>query len=93
MRNKFENILINKDKDVKTLNNQISIFRALEKDGNIAISFDEMNPDTVIRKLSLISWNSQEIWNACIKHYKKGFFNNPIEIEFGITPDTHDQLI
>ena len=93
MRDQFENILSQKTKDIKELNKQISIFRSLEKDGNIAISFDEMNPDSVIRKLSLISWNSQEIWNACIKHYKKGFFNNPIEIEFGITPDTHDQLI
>ena len=74
MRDQFENILSQKTKDIKELNKQISIFRSLEKDGNIAISFDEMNPDAVIRKLSLISWNSQEIWNACIKHFKKGFF-------------------
>lgn len=90
MRDKFENALGQKDRDIKELNKQISIFRALEKDGNIGITFDELNPDSVIKKLSMISWDSQKIWNACIKYFKKGFFNNPIEVEFGITPDTHD---
>lgn len=93
MRDKFETNLQQKDKDIKELNRQISIFRSLEKDGNIGITFDEMNADAVIKKLSFICWDSQQIWDACTKHYKKGFFNNPIEIEFGITPDTHEQLI
>lgn len=52
-----------------------------------------MNAHSVIRKLRYISTDPIEIWDAFVKNYNKGFFNNPIEIEFGITPDTHDKLI
>ena len=30
---------------------------------------------------------------AVEKHYRKGFFYNMIEDEFGITPETHGKLV
>ena len=65
----------------------------MEADGNVGISFNEMNADDMVRKLSLIEDNPMIIWESFNKHYQKGFFNYPIEKEFGITPGSHQKMI
>lgn len=62
------------------------LFRALEKKGNVGITFDEMSTDEVIDKLFYIEQDSKAIWNSFSKIYKPGFFYGEIEAEFGITP-------
>lgn len=52
-----------------------------------------MNASSVIQKLTLIETEPEVIWNAFATHYHKGFFYNMIEIEFGITPETHGKLV
>lgn len=93
MRNRYEMKLVDKDEQFIKISEQIALFRALEADGNVGISFDEMNADDMIRKLAIIEENPMKIWDAFNKHYQKGFFNYPIEKEFGITPGSHKQMI
>jgi len=52
-----------------------------------------MNADSVIAKLTYIESDADTIWTAFDKHYHKGFFYNIIENEFGITPETHSELV
>lgn len=47
----------------------------------------------MVRKLSLINKEPRVIWKAFDKHYGYGFFFDVLETEFGITPDTRDNLI
>lgn len=75
------------------LRDQIHTFKQLEKHGNVGISFFEMNADSVIAKLTYIESDADTIWTAFDKHYHKGFFYNIIENEFGITPETHSELV
>ena len=75
------------------LQNQIALFRKLETMDNIGITFDEMNCSSVIEKLRVIEDNPKKIWQAFDKHYNQGFFYGEIEREFGITPETHDNLV
>lgn len=72
---------------------QIALFRKLETMENIGITFDEMKCESVIHKLSAIEENPDRIWAAFDTYYSPGFFYGQIELEFGITPDTHDQLV
>ena len=59
----------------------------------MGISFDQMNANDIIKKMRCITNDPQTIWDAFSKHYGKGFFNYPIEKEYGISPETHDKLI
>lgn len=59
----------------------------------MGITFDEMNSDDVVSKLRLICDDPLEIWEAFGKYFGKGFFNYPIERDFGITPDSHQRMI
>lgn len=52
-----------------------------------------MTVGDVIRKLKIICEDSQEIWDNFSHYFGKGFFNYPIEKEYGISPETHDKLI
>lgn len=52
-----------------------------------------MTVDNVISKLYHITSSAEAVWNAFATHYKRGFFYDQIEQEFGITPETHDKLV
>ena len=43
--------IVNKVKEFESVSEKVKVFKLLEKDGNIGITFDEMNADDVIRKL------------------------------------------
>ena len=64
MRNRYEMKLVDKDEAFVDISKQIALFRALEADGNVGISFDEMNASDMVRKLYLIEDNPMTIWNA-----------------------------
>ena len=64
MRNRYEMKLVDKDEAFIKISAQIALFRALEADGNVGISFDEMNASDMVRKLSLIEDDPMTIWNA-----------------------------
>lgn len=51
-----------------------------------------MNADDIVRKLKVIEKEAAPIWDAFNKHYSPGFFNKMIEREFGINPDTHEEI-
>eukprot|EP00347_Sterkiella_histriomuscorum_P012889 403366830 len=75
------------------LQQQINLFLKLGEDGNIGIRFNEMDADSVIRKLNKIEKNPRVIWKAFDEYYGYGFFFDVLEYEFGITPETHHKLI
>lgn len=52
-----------------------------------------MNADSVIRKLQKIEKNPSIIWKAFDEYYGYGFFFDVLEKEFGITPETHAELV
>jgi hypothetical protein len=52
-----------------------------------------MNADSVIRKLQKIEKDPRIIWKAFDEYYGYGFFFDVLESQFGITPETHHQLI
>jgi len=74
------------------LEEQIQKFDQLCKHNNVGITIHELNADDVINKLKIIEKESLPIWEAFIKHYGNGFFNKMIEREFGINPDTHEEI-
>ena len=51
-----------------------------------------MNADDIVSKLKIIEKEAAPIWDAFNKHYSPGFFNKMIEREFGINPDTHEEI-
>ena len=55
--------------------------------------FNEMNADSVIRKLQKIEKDPRVIWKSFDEYYGYGFFFDVLEYEFGITPETHHKLI
>jgi hypothetical protein len=59
----------------------------------VGISFDEMNVNDIISKLTLVEDDPITIWDSIGKYYGKGFFNFPIERDFGITPESHARMI
>ena len=61
--------------------------------GNVGILFNEMDSDSIIEKLSLIEGDPDILWNSIEKFYSKGFFYDCIERLFGITPETHNNLV
>ncbi len=75
------------------LQKQINLFIKLGEDGNIGIKFNEMNADSVIRKLQKIEKDPRIIWKAFDEYYGYGFFFDVLEYEFGITPETHHNLV
>lgn len=74
------------------LQDTIHKFEKLCNDNNVGITIHELNADDVIRKLNIIEADSQPIWEAFSKYYGMGFFNKMIEKEFGINPDTHEEI-
>ena len=93
IQEKYNRALYDLEAYLRKLNDKIGCFYRLEKLGNIGITFDEMNSDSVIEKLRQIDVSSEKIWQAFDKHYNKGFFYPEIEKEFGITPQTHENLV
>ena len=75
------------------LQKEITLFLKLGEDGNIGIKFNEMNADSVIRKLQKIEKDPRVIWKSFDEYYGYGFFFDVLEYEFGITPETHHKLI
>lgn len=72
---------------------KIQCYAQLEKLNNVGISFWDMNCESVIQKLFVIEKNATAIWKAFEQFYGRGFFNACIEQEYGITPETHNQLV
>lgn len=93
VKERYEHALVALEQYNRRQQDQIALFRKLERVGNVGISFDEMNCEEVIEKLWHIEQNSQRIWNAFSKIYKSGFFYGQIETEFGISPQSHDTLV
>ena len=58
----------------------------------MAISIHELNADDIVEKLSIIEEDPKPIWEGFVKYYGNGFFNKMIEKEFGINPDTHEEI-
>lgn len=52
-----------------------------------------MSAESVIRKLNMIEKDPRKIWKSFDEYYGYGFFFDVLEYEFGITPETHNQLI
>lgn len=65
-------------------------FEKLGEDGNIGITFGEMNAESVIRKLQMIEKDPRVIWKSFDEYYGYGFFFDVLEQQFGITPETHN---
>jgi hypothetical protein len=75
-----------------TLEDKIMKFEKICALNNVGITIDEMNADDIISKLHIVEQNSLPIWEAFSKHYGAGYFNKMIEKEFGINPDTHEEI-
>ena len=80
-------------KSNQELNHQIYLFNEIDKTGNIRIKFSEMNCEDIICKLQIIENDPMAIWKNLQKYYGYGFFNVVIEKEFGINPDTHEEIV
>ncbi|CAI2359505.1 unnamed protein product [Moneuplotes crassus] len=74
------------------LEDKIKKFELLCKGKNVAISINELNADDIVQKLSIVESDALPIWEGFVKHYGNGFFNKMIEKEFGINPDTHEEI-
>ena len=92
MKNLFNEKMFDLYKTNQILSKQIYIFKEIEKTGNIGIKFSEMNYDDIICKLQIVEDDPMVIWKCLQKYYGYGFFNVMIEKEFGINPDTHEEI-
>ena len=61
-------------------------------DGNVGIKFSEMSANDVIRKLEVIEKDARRVWNAIETHYGDGFFTDIIEQEYGLNPNSHQEI-
>ena len=52
-----------------------------------------MSCENVIEKLSFIINDPDVVWNSIETYFSKGFFYDCIERQFGITPNTHNNLV
>lgn len=52
-----------------------------------------MSADKIMNKMKIVEKNPRIIWKAVENNYGYGFFFDVIEVEFGITPETRDNLI
>jgi predicted DNA-binding protein YlxM (UPF0122 family) len=52
-----------------------------------------MNEEHLIKRLSLVEADPQRIWNRMHQYYGEDFFLNIIEDEYGISPESNDQLL
>lgn len=93
MKNLFNEKMYDLYKTNKVLQHQIYLFNEIDKSGNIGIKFSEMSCDDIIRKLQIVEDDPMVIWKSLQKFYGFGFFNVMIEKEFGINPDTHEEIV
>lgn len=93
MKNLFNEKMFDMYKTNQVLQRQIYLFNEIEKTGNIGIKFSEMNWEDIIRKLQIVEDDPTVIWKMLQKYYGYGFFNVMIEKEFGINPDTHEEIV
>lgn len=84
--------LLRMQKHQMALEDKITKFEKLCKGKNVAVSINELNADDIVSKLYIVEGESLPIWEAFGKHYGVGFFNKMIEKEFGINPDTHEEI-
>ena len=84
--------ILRMQKHACSLEDKIMKFEKICREQNVGIKIDEMNADDIIYKLSIVENQSQPIWEAVTKHYGSGFFNKMIEKEFGINPDSHEEI-
>ena len=62
-------------------------------DGNVGIKFSEMTADDVMRKLEVIEKDARRVWDAITTHYGDGFFTDIIEQEYGLNPNSHQEIL
>jgi hypothetical protein len=75
-----------------SLEEKIGKFEKIWKEKNVGITINELSADDIIHKLSIVESEAAPIWEAFSKYYGGGFFNKMIEKEFGINPDTHEEI-
>lgn len=75
------------------LQQKIDTYLKLEANGNVGIRFHEMSAEQIVNKLKTVEMDSKVIWKAFDQNYGYGFFFDVLEVEFGITPETRDNLI
>lgn len=92
VKNLFNEKMFDLYKNNKILQRQIFLFNEIEKTGNIGIKFSEMTCDDIIIKLQIVEDDPTKIWKTLQKYYGFGFFNVMIEKEFGINPETHEEI-
>lgn len=92
MKNLFNEKMYELYKTNQVLHHQIYLFEEIGKTGNIGIKLSEMNCEDIIQKLQIVENNPTVIWKNLQKYFGYGFFNMMIEQEFGINPDTHEQI-
>ena len=56
------------------------------------ISIKDLNCFDMVRKLAVVEQDSTTIWLNIEKTFGFGFFNKQIELEFGINPQTHENM-
>lgn len=93
MKNLFNEKMYDLYKTNQIYQRQINIFQEIDKTGNIGVKFSEMNCEDMICKLQIVEDNPIVIWKTLQKYYGYGFFNLMIEKEFGINPDTHEEIV
>ena len=92
VKNLFNEKMLDLYKTNEILNKQVYMFKEIEKTGNIGIKFSEMNWEDIIWKLQIIEDNPLTIWKCIQKYYGYGFFNVMIEKEYGINPNTYEEI-
>jgi len=69
------------------------MFERICKDGNYFLTYDELTPSDVARKMKIIETQPEPIWRAIEKQFGYGFFHKIIEAEFGVTPEFREQIM
>ena len=90
MNQEYNDQLIRYQRHNEKLNEQISKYKETQKYGDVSIQ--ELDCYNMVRKLGVVCSDAEEIWLNIEKQFGFGFFNQMIEKEFGINPDTHSKI-
>jgi hypothetical protein len=64
MKRQFENIAEAHKEHNDKLMNQIDLFKKLQVQGNVGIKFEEMNLESILTKLKVITQDNFQIFNG-----------------------------